>query len=331
MTKQLNSYDKPKKIMQKQQLGKNGPQLSVIGLGTWAIGGPWQFGWGPQSDADSIAAIRTSLDKGVNWIDTAAAYGLGHAEEIVAKALQDYRRDAIFIATKCGLVWDGRGRVKIHLRPDSIRREVEDSLRRLNIEQIDLYQHHWPDPNTSLRDSWGEMVRLKEEGKVRFIGVCNYNEKLLAKCSAIHPVQSLQPPLSLVKRKHLDDALPYCAENGIGVVAYSPLQTGLLTGKFNKDKLAKDDWRTRGQYFREPLFSKIITFVEKLRPLAEARGFEMLHLAIAWVLAQHGVTSAIVGARNAGQAAANVRAAEFELSEQDLSQIDQYMQELGEI
>ncbi|MFQ5629028.1 MAG: aldo/keto reductase [bacterium] len=317
--------------MKTRQLGKNGPELSVIGLGTWAIGGPWQWGWGPQNDADSIAAIRTSLENGINWIDTAPAYGLGHAEEIVAKALQDFRRDEVFIATKCGLVWDDKRKVRIHLRPESIRQEVENSLRRLNIEQIDLYQHHWPDPNTSLNDSWGEMVRLKEEGKVHYIGVCNYDAKLLEKCCKIQPVQSLQPPLSLVKRDYLDETLPYCLENEIGVVAYSPLQTGLLTGKFNRAKLAKDDWRSRDKYFNEPLISKILDFVEKLRPLAENRGFEVLHLAIAWVLAQKPVTSAIIGARNAGQAAVNVRAAKFELSGDELSRIAEYLREMGEI
>lgn len=317
--------------MQTRQLGKNGPSLSVVGLGTWAIGGPWQWGWGPQNDADSIAAIRTSLENGVNWIDTAPVYGLGHAEKIVAEALQDFRSDGIFIATKCGLVWDDRGRVRIHLRPESIRQEAENSLKRLNVEQLDLYQHHWPDPNTSIDDSWGEMVRLKEQGKVRFIGVCNYDAKLLEKCNKIQPVQSLQPPLSLVKRDYLDETLPYCAENEIGVVAYSPLQTGLLTGKFNKAKLAKDDWRSRDKYFKEPLFSKILDFVEKLRPLAENRGFEALHLAIAWVLAQKPVTSAIIGARNAGQAAVNVRGAELELSGDELNRIAEYLQELGEV
>lgn len=312
--------------MQLRQLGKNGPNLSVIGLGTWAIGGPWQWGWGPQNDADSIAAIRISLENGVNWIDTAPAYGLGHAEEVVAKALQDFRREEVFIATKCGLVWDDRGRVKIHLRPESIRKEVTNSLRRLKVEQIDLYQHHWPDPNTSLRDSWGEMVRLKEEGKIRYIGVCNYDAKLLEKCGKIHPIQSLQPPLSLVKRDYLDEALPYCQKNEIGVVAYSPLQTGLLTGKFNQDRLAEDDWRTRGGYFREPRVSKILDFVEKLRPMAESRGFEVSHLAIAWVLVQKGVTSAIVGARTAEQASANVRAAKFELTQNELNRIDEFLE-----
>lgn len=317
--------------MQTRQLGKNGPHITVIGLGTWAIGGPWQWGWGPQNDADSIAAIRASLDKGVNWIDTAPVYGLGHAEEIVAKALRDDRREDVFIATKCGLVWDDRQRVQNNLRPESIRREVENSLRRLRVEQIDLYQHHWPDPNVSLDDSWGMMVRLKEEELVRYIGVCNYDATLLEKCGRIHPVQSLQPPLSLVKRDYLAETLPYCVEHEIGVVAYSPLQAGLLTGKFDRARLAPDDWRTRDKYFKEPLLSKILDFVEKLRPIAENKGFEVSHLAIAWVLALRGVTSAIVGARNAAQAEANARAVDFKLTAEELAEIDRYIEELGEV
>jgi aryl-alcohol dehydrogenase-like predicted oxidoreductase len=325
---EIKNQAKTGESMQTRQLGKNGPSLSVIGLGTWAIGGPWQWGWGPQNDADSIAAIRTSLENGVNWIDAAPVYGLGHAEEIVAKAVQDFRRDEVFIATKCGLVWDDRRRVQIHLGPESIRKEIEHSLRRLKVEQIDLYQHHWPDPNTSLDASWGEMVRLKEGGKVRYIGVCNYDAKLLEKCGKIYRVQSLQPPLSLVKRDYLDETLPYCQENEIGVVAYSPLQTGLLTGKFNKDNLAKDDWRSRGEYFREPRLSKILDFVEKLRPVAENCGFEVLHLAITWVLAQMAVTSAIVGSRTAEQALANARAAELELTQEELSRIEGFLREL---
>lgn len=307
--------------MQKRQLGKNGPQLSVIGLGTWAIGGPCRWGWGPQSDTDSIAAIRVSLEHGVNWIDTAPIYGMGHAEEVVGKAIAEVPRDSIFIATKCGLVWDERGKVRINLRPETIRNDVEQSLRRLKIDVIDLYQHHWPDPNTSVNDSWGELVRLREEGKVRYIGLCNYQPRVLEKCHKIHPVQSLQPPLSLVERDTIETLLPLCQKLGIGVVPYSPLQTGLLTGSFDKSRLAEGDWRLRDKHFQEPRLSDTLNLVEKLRPIAEREGFSIAQLAIAWVMAQPGVTSAIVGARNAQQALSNLRTAELDLSSEALHNI----------
>ncbi len=308
--------------MKTRQLGKDGPQLTIIGLGTWAIGGPWDWGWGPQKDEDSIAAIRESLEQGINWIDTAPVYGLGHAEEVVARALEGYKREEVFIATKCGLVWDDRGRVDRNLHPESIRREIEASLKRLKTDYVDLYQHHWPDQKTPVEESWAVMVRLQEEGKVRYIGVCNYDVPLLKRCSAIAPVQSLQPPYSMVKRDIEKEILPYCHEHQIGVVAYSPLQTGLLTGKVSKERLAPDDWRHKSEFFKEPKYSRVQKLVEQLRPIAERKNITLAQLAIAWVVSQTGVTSAIVGARNAQQARENAAAAEVELTPADLQEID---------
>ena len=308
--------------MKTRQLGKDGPQLTIIGLGTWAIGGPWDWGWGPQKDEDSIAAIRASLEQGINWIDTAPVYGLGHAEEVVARALEGYKREEVFIATKCGLVWDDRGRVDRNLHPESIRREIEASLKRLKTDYVDLYQHHWPDQKTPVEESWAVMVRLQEEGKVRYIGVCNYDVPLLKRCSAIAPVQSLQPPYSMVKRDIEKEILPYCHEHQIGVVAYSPLQTGLLTGKVSKERLAPDDWRHKSEFFKEPKYSRVQKLVEQLRPIAERKNITLAQLAIAWVVSQTGVTSAIVGARNAQQAKENAAAAEVELTPADLQEMD---------
>ncbi|NOX37960.1 MAG: aldo/keto reductase [Calditrichaeota bacterium] len=314
--------------MKQRQLGKDGPWLTEIGLGAWAIGGPWQWGWGPQDDRDSIATIQKALDLGVNWIDTAPVYGLGHSEEIVAQAIAG-KRQQVFIATKCGLVWDDRGRVRNNNRPESIRRECEASLKRLNTDYIDLYQIHWPDPDTPVEDSWGEMVRLKEEGKVRYIGVSNFGVDLLEKCEAIHHVNSLQPPYSLVHRLRYPEVeqeiLPWCQRHGVGVVVYSPLQNGLLTGKFTRERLQQlppDDWRRKSEFFQEPLFSQILEFVEALKPIAEKYGKTLTELAIAWVLQNPAVTAAIVGARRPEQVKEQVGASGWTLDADDLEAIE---------
>ncbi len=312
--------------METRQLGTDGPFLTEIGLGTWAIGGPWDWGWGKQNDEDSIAAIRKALELGINWIDTAASYGLGHAEEVVAKAIEG-RRKEVFLATKCGLVWDDRGRVKNNLRPESIRKEAEDSLRRLKTDVIDLYQIHWPDPNASLARAWQTMVRLKKEGKVRTIGVSNFNVPQLKQCLKIAPVQSLQPPYHLLRREIEATILPFCEENGIGVVAYSPMASGLLTGKFDPNRLAPDDWRRKVSDFRQPKLSKILTFVEKLRPIAERHRKTVGNLAVAWTLRNPVVTSAIVGARNVQQVEENVGAAGWRLTKEELQEIESLLQE----
>jgi aryl-alcohol dehydrogenase-like predicted oxidoreductase len=300
--------------MKLKQLGKDGPWLSEIGLGTWAIGGPWEWGWGPQNDQESIESIQRALDQGINWIDTAAVYGLGHAEEIIAKALKG-KREKVFIATKCGLVWDAQGKVSNNNQPESIRKEVEASLSRLQTDYIDLYQIHWPDPNTPIENSWKVFIRLKEEGKIRFLGVSNFGADLLAKCEAKSHVNSLQPPYSLLDRHIEKDILPWCQKHGTGVVAYSPLQSGILTGKFDKSKLAKDDWRRRGKYFKEPWLSKNLQFAERYNK-------SLIPLAIAWILMNPAVSCAIVGTRRAGQVDEMIGGRGWKLKKEDLEEIE---------
>ncbi|MFA3783726.1 aldo/keto reductase [Melioribacteraceae bacterium 4301-Me] len=312
--------------MLKRKLGKNGPELTVIGFGAWAIGGPWKWGWGKVDDNESIEAIRTALDNEINWIDTAAVYGLGHSEEVVAEAIKD-RRKEVFVATKCGMVPDGKGGANINNHPNSIRKEIEDSLRRLQTDYVDLYQIHWPDPNVPVEDSWGEMVKIKQEGKARFIGVCNFDVNLLERCMKIEHVQSLQPPFSMLRRDVAKEILPYCEKNGIGVVAYSPMQAGLLTGNFHTKKLAEDDWRKNNPYFQEPYLSKALELVERLRPIAAKADKTVGNLAVAWVLSHSAITSAIVGARNKNQVLENIKAAEYVLTKEDLSEIEKLLKE----
>ena len=243
--------------MRTRRLGNTDLELTVVGLGTWAIGGPWQYGWGPQDENEAIAAILKAIDLGINWIDTAAIYGCGHSEELVGMALKQTKIKPI-IATKCSLLWNDK-REKIGcLKAESIRKECEDSLKRLGVEAIDLYQMHWPDPEKDIEEGWGEMARLQKQGKVRYIGVCNYNTAQLDRIRKIAPVVSLQPPYSMIRRGVEAELLPYCAKNNIGVVAYSPMQRGLLTGKFSKKylaTLAPDDHRLKSGDYQEPEFS----------------------------------------------------------------------------
>lgn len=312
-----------------RQLGKNGPQLTEIGFGAWAIGGPWEYGWGDVDDEQSIKAIHRALELGINWIDTAAVYGLGHSEEVVARAIKGIRQ-SVLIATKCGMIWDERRRVRIHVSPNSIRKEIENSLKRLKTDYIDLYQIHWPDPETPIEDSWSTLAQLQYEGKVKYIGVCNYDVPLLEKCRAIAPVQSLQPPYSLLRRQIEKEILPYCLNNEISVVAYSPMQAGLLSGKFDFNKLAPDDWRRNNKYYQEPNLSKALTFVEKIRPIAEKYKKTVGQLAVAWVLKHPAITSAIVGARTARHVEENIGAAGFVIEDSDIKLIKQALEETTE-
>ncbi|UCF65339.1 MAG: aldo/keto reductase, partial [bacterium] len=307
--------------MEKRELGKTGIYLSEIGLGTWAIGGPWEWGWGPQNDRESLEAIETALESGINWIDTAPSYGLGHSEEIIGKAIKG-QREKIFLATKCGLVWEADGKIKNNNQPASIQKEVENSLRRLGTDYIDLYQIHWPDPRTPLESSWEIMLKLKEQQKVRFVGVSNFNVRLLEKCEKIGRVDSLQPPYSLLDRRVETDILPWCLENHTAVIAYSPLQNGLLSGKFDKSRLAPDDWRHKSTFFKEPAFSKNLEFTENLKPLAGRHNKSVLQFAIAWVLMHPAVTAAIVGARRASQVQEIMGAADWKLSEDDMAEVE---------
>jgi len=315
--------------MRTRKLGWTGEELTVIGLGAWAIGGGgWAYGWGPQDDRDSIATIQKAIDLGINWIDTAPVYGLGHSEEIVGKAIRD-RRDRIFLATKCGLVWDKRRNISGRLKAWSVRQELEASLRRLQVDVIDLYQIHWPNPDEDIEEAWAEMAKAVEEGKVRYIGVSNFDVRQMERVRTIHPIASLQPPYSLLRREIESDILPYCAQHNIGVIAYSPLASGLLTGKFTRERLkslAPDDWRRHSPSFQEPEFSANLSLVEGLRGLAARYNRPVSHVAIAWVLRRPEVTSAIVGARRPEQIA-ETAAADWTLPDEILSEVDRLLRE----
>ena len=312
--------------MQTRKLGYSGLHLTTIGLGAWAIGGGgWAFGWGPQDDADSIAAIHRALDLGINWVDTAAVYGRGHSEEVVGRAIAG-RRDEVIVATKCGrILEEGQDRPFGRLKADSVRREAEASLRRLRVEVIDLYQLHWPDPDKEIEEGWGTVADLIKEGKVRFAGVSNFNTAQLQRIQPIHPVVSLQPPYSMLRRGVEDELLAYCAANNIGIIVYSPMQAGLLTGKFSRERVASlpdDDWRKQNDYYREPQLSANLELVEGLRPIAERTSKTLAQLAIAWVLRRPEVTAAIVGARHPSQIEETAAAGDWSLSTEDLDEIE---------
>jgi aryl-alcohol dehydrogenase-like predicted oxidoreductase len=316
--------------MRTRKLGNSDLNITPVGFGAWAIGGAgYDFGWGPQEDADSIAAIHRALDLGVNWIDTAAVYGLGHSEELVGRLLRDLpQSERPYVFTKGGLVWNARDRMAAPvqtLAPESIRAEVEASLRRLGVERIDLYQFHWPDAvGTPIEESWAAMARLVDEGKVRAAGVSNFDVELLERCEAIRHVDSLQPPFSLIRREAAAAELPWCAEHGTGVICYSPMQSGLLTDRFDAARvagLAPDDWRRRSPDFRAPLLERNLALRDALRPIARRRGTTVPSVAVAWTLAWPGVTGAIVGARSARQVEGWIGAAALELTAEDLDEI----------
>ncbi|MGH7526204.1 MAG: aldo/keto reductase [Gemmatimonadales bacterium] len=313
-----------------RRLGTTDLALSAVGFGGWAIGGGgWAFGWGEQDDEQSIASIRHAVERGINWIDTAAVYGLGHSEEVVRRALEGMAPgDRPYVFTKCGLVWDERDRMaqpRQTLRPESIRAECEASLRRLGVERIDLYQFHWPDETgTAIEDSWGAMVRLVEEGKVRAAGVSNFPVALLERCEALRHVDSLQPPFSLIRRHAAAAEIPWCIAHGTGVIGYSPLQSGLLTDRFTPARVAalsEDDWRRRSSDFMAPKLARNLALRDRLRPVAERHGTTVAAVAIAWALAWPGVTGAIVGARTPEQVEGWIGAASLELSQRDLDEI----------
>ena len=319
--------------MQTRTLGNSGLNITRVGYGAWAVGGSgWQFAWGSQDDSDSIAAIHRSLELGVNWIDTAAVYGLGHSEEVVGRALKSWSGPRPYVFTKCALRWDAQGNVQKVLKRDSIRREVEDSLRRLSIDVIDLYQIHWPpDPDSAeLEEGWSTMADLKREGKVRWIGVSNFSVPQLKRAKAIAPVTSLQPPYSLVHREVEDDILPYCLREGIGVIVYSPMASGLLTGAMTRErvaKLPKDDWRSGHPDFTEPNLSRNLALVDRLREIAKRHNRSVGEVAIAWALRHPAVTGAIVGARNAKQAEGVMRAADLRLNDKEVNEIEEFFAE----
>lgn len=321
--------------MEQRGLGDSDLTITSIGFGAWAIGGgDWAFGWGPQDDTESVAAIRRAIDQGINWIDTAAVYGLGHSEAVVARALRGVPlRERPYMFTKCSLPWDEEGNVSHRLRGESIRREAEASLRRLEMECIDLYQIHWPiwpgsppgDDAGSLEEAWETMVALQREGKVRYVGVSNFDADQLARLQRIAPITSLQPPYSLLMREVEDRTLPYCQKHNIGVIAYSPMQSGLLTGKMTRERigsLPENDWRRHSPYFREPILTHALKLVERLQAVGARHGCAPGEVAIAWTLRHPAVTAAIVGARRPQQVDELVGASTFELSVEEVDELE---------
>ncbi len=314
-------------IMQIRKLGYTDLKLTTVGLGTWAMGGPWQFGWGPQEDDEAVATILKALETGINWIDTAPVYGLGHSEELIGEALKKTSEKPL-IATKCSLLWNEKKEKVSCLKAQSIRKECHASLERLGIDTIDLYQMHWPEPEEDIEEAWEEMAKLAKEGKIRYLGVSNFNVEQIERLQKIHPVASLQPPYSMLHREVEDELLDYCAQNDIGVVAYSPMQRGLLTGKFSQERLSGlplDDHRRRNADFHEPKFTATLELVEQLRPIAERNGKTLAQLAISWVLRRAEVTAAIVGARRPGQILETAPASDWNLSQEDTEEIEQLL------
>jgi aryl-alcohol dehydrogenase-like predicted oxidoreductase len=324
--------------VRQRRLGSSGPEITTVGFGAWAIGGQWKFGWGPVEDDESIAAIRHAVELGVSWIDTAAVYGLGHSEEVIRRALEPYRAgEDVYVFTKCGRNWwQTPGEIEYDLRPASIRRQCEWSLRRLGVEQIDLLQFHWPDTatGTPVEESWATLAALVDEGKVRWAGVCNFDVELLERCEAIRHVDSCQPPLSLLNRIARDELIPWCRAHGTGVIVYQPMSAGLLTGAFDHarvESLPDDDWRRRTPHFREPNLSKVLTLVERLRAIADRVGTTLPALVVAWTLQVPGVAGAIVGARRPEQVDGWAPAAELDLQPEVLEEIDRAVEETGAV
>lgn len=312
-------------MISSKPLGNSDLQISALGVGAWAMGGAgWKFSWGQQDDTDSIAAIRAALDAGMNWIDTAAVYGLGHSEEIVGQALKGLPRKP-YVFTKCERNWNEQDEIYPSLKADSIRKECENSLRRLGVDVIDLYQIHWPEPDADIEEGWTEMARLKEEGKVRWIGVSNFNVEQLKRAEKIAPVTSLQPPYSLLARKSESDILPFAEQSKIGVIVYSPMRAGLLTGKMTRERaqsLPAGDWRSRDKDFQEPALSRNLKVVDSLKNIADAHGRTPAEVALAWTLANPAVTAAIVGLRSASQVDGVKGALTFRLTGEEISQIE---------
>lgn len=302
-------------------------KITTLGVGAWAMGGGgWMFGWGPQDDQESIEAIHAALDAGINWIDTAAVYGFGHSEEVVARALQG-RSQKPYIFTKCSRVWNERGEIRGVLQPDSIRREVEDSLRRLKIDTIDLYQVHRNEPDEDIEKAWRTMEELRRSGKVRYIGVSNFTVNQMERSRAIAPITSLQPPYSMISPEIEQDILPYTARHNIGVIVYSPMKNGLLSGTMTRERAAAfpaDDFRSRNPAFQEPMLSRNLELAEFLRTIGARHGRTPGEVAIAWTLRHPAVTAAIVGIRSARQLQGVIGAAEFRLSATEIAEIDEF-------
>jgi aryl-alcohol dehydrogenase-like predicted oxidoreductase len=310
-----------------KQLGNSDMFITPVGYGSWAIGGGgWQFAWGQQNDDDSVAAIHRALELGVNWIDTAAVYGLGHSEEIVARALASWPGPRPYVFTKCGLRWDAQGRPHEVLKAASIQQECEDSLRRLKVDTIDLYQIHWPvDDTKELEEGWSTMAELQREGKVRWIGVSNFDVAQMERALEIAPITSLQPRYSLVHPDVESEILPFCLGAGIGVIVYSPMASGLLTGAMTRERISSlpdDDWRKHHPDFNEPALLANLALVERLRAIGRRHDTSPGAVAVAWTLHNPAVTAAIVGARKPEQVNDMVAAAEISLTESELREVE---------
>ncbi|MDR3671821.1 MAG: aldo/keto reductase [Holophaga sp.] len=314
--------------MEKRQLGKSDLKITPLGVGAWAMGGNnWAFGWGPQDDQDSIAAIHAALDAGWNWIDTAAVYGLGHSEEVVARALSGVAARP-YLFTKCGLVWDKDRKVSGRLKRESVLRECEDSLRRLRVETIDLYQIHWPDPESELDEAWEAIEALKAKGSIRWAGVCNFSPAQIRRVAAKGQVTSLQPPYSIISPEVEAEHLPFCQREHLGVLVYSPMKSGLLTGKMTRERVAAlpdDDFRKGKAQYQEPKLSRNLALADLLKTIGARHGRTAGEAAIAWCLRSPQVTGAIVGVRNAGQVAGVAGAAEFRLAPEEVGEITRFM------
>jgi len=322
--------DSNRPSLETRKLGNSDLELTLIGFGAWAIGGGnWEYGWGPQDDRKSVEAILRALEGGVNWIDTAAVYGLGHSEEIVADALAATSNKP-YIFTKCSMCWDANRQIYRSLKKDSLREELESSLRRLKLDAIDLYQIHWPDPAVDIEEGWEALARFKEEGKVRYIGVSNFNVEQMKRAQKIAPITSLQPPYSLVRPAVEKEILPFCKENNIGVINYAPMASGLLTGKMTAERIAgmpEDDWRRSAPQFNEPQLTRNLKLVELLREIGNAHNVQPGVVAIAWTLRNPAITAAIVGARSALQVEGILPAATFRLSDEEAARINAFITE----
>ncbi|MFZ0273808.1 MAG: aldo/keto reductase [Acidobacteriaceae bacterium] len=314
-----------------RQLGNSDLHLTPIGYGAWAIGGGnWEFGWGAQDERESLAAIERALDRGLNWIDTAAVYGLGHSEEVVGKALKQRRGAKPLVFTKCSMRWFPDRKIYRSLKAGSLQEEIENSLRRLCVDTIDLYQIHWPNPEDELEEGWETLARFKEQGKVRYIGVSNFSVEQMKRVQQIAPITSLQPPYSLLNRSVEKEILPFCRENHIGVINYSPMVSGLLTGKMTAERvrnLPEDDWRKRSANFQSPKLERNLALVELLREIGKPHGVEPGVVAIAWTLRNPAITAAIVGARRPDQVDGVLPAATFRLSDSETLRIESWLAE----
>jgi aryl-alcohol dehydrogenase-like predicted oxidoreductase len=303
-------------------------EITRVGVGAWAMGGGgWAFAWGPQDDQQSIAAIHTALDHGVNWIDTAAVYGLGHSEEVVGKALEGWK-ERPYVFTKSERIWNEKGEIRPSLKADSIQRECEASLRRLKVERIDLYQVHWPQPEDDIEEGWAAMAKLQAAGKVRWIGVSNFSAEQMERCRRVAPITSLQPPYSAVSPEIESDVLPYCQEHGIGVIVYSPMKSGLLSGKMTRERVAnlpQDDFRRRALAFQEPHLSRNLELADLIARIGRRHGVAAGVVAIAWTLRHPAVTAAIVGMRSSEQAEGVLPALDFRLGAEEIAEIDHFV------